>query len=843
MLCVARGIRPAPNTNTRISVTLKNALSLLAVLWLAACASTVAARDDNTDTRPSGATQLHDGFFDLLWHEDAGTLWLAIERFDEPFIYQSALARGIGSNDIGLDRGQLGSTAVVSFMRVGPKVLLMEHNLRYRAPSANPFEQQAIEESFARSVLWGFEVVRDDGEKVWVDMTVFAQRDAHGLAARLRQQGHGHFSPDGARSAVYLPRTRAFPDNTEIEAVVTFTGEPDGRILPTVVPDPTAITVHLHHSFVRLPDDNFEPLPYDPRSGFIDVDIYGGFYNYAVPIGEPTARAHARRHRLHKKDPRAQVSEPLEPIVYFVDRGAPEPVRQALIDGASWWNDAFTAAGFRDAFVVKLLPEDADPLDVRYNVIQWVHRSTRGWSYGSSVVDPRTGEIIKGHVTLGSLRVRQDYLLAEGLLSPYDARDTSPQMLEMSLARIRQLSAHEVGHTIGLEHNFAGSADDRSSVMDYPFPLIKLTGDNQIDLSDAYAVGIGRWDTRAIVWGYGDYSQNADPAAAREKALLDTYASGLRFVADLHARDVGAMHPDGNLWDNGEDAVAQLEHLMRVRDVALANFSARTVRPGRSLATIEEAFVPIYLLHRYQIQAVGKLIGGARFTYALRGDGQSALTPVPAPQQRKALGALLGTLKPDALAVPAALVDLPPRPPGFAFTAARELFTRHTGDRFDELAPAAAFTQLCLDVLLNPQRAARLTRGTHNPHQSAPQDFEPSLDWRQLLGQLMATTWHAPRRAGVQGALQRTVTQSVALRLAALANDDGADRAVRAGALITLQDLMTKLAKGKFKTPSRQWAAHDRFVLAQLERELGDPATRTAAPSATPPPGSPIGGG
>ena len=380
------------------------------------------------------AYQAFDGFIDTWWDEDTGRMLVRVEAFDTPFIYQSSLPRGVGSNDLGLDRGQLGSTKIVRFQRSGPKVLLVEDNLQYRAQSDNSDERQAIAESFARSVIWGFTDIDDDASSTIIDATAFFVRDAHGLGARLAAAGEGNYSVDESRSAIFLPRTKAFPDNTEVEAIVTLVGSATGPYLPTVVPDTTALTVHVHHSFIRLPDDNYEPLPYDPRSGVIGLRYDdGGFADYATAIGDSLVVDFGRRHRLEKKDPSAAVSEAVEPIVYYLDRGAPEPVRSALLEGARWWAQAFEAAGYKDAYRVELLPEGADPMDVRYNVIQWVHRSTRGWSYGSSVLDPRTGEILKGHVSLGSLRVRQDYLIAEGLLAPYadesvpgrDARDVA----------------------------------------------------------------------------------------------------------------------------------------------------------------------------------------------------------------------------------------------------------------------------------------------------------------------------------------------------------------------------------------------------------------------------------
>ena len=651
-----------------------------------------------------GSFQHLPGFVDLYWDEKKGRLILAIDRFGEQFLYQASLARGVGSNDIGLDRGQLGTTRVVRFERSGPKILLLEDNLDYRATSDNPDEQAAVEESFATAVVWGFEALGENDGTVYVDATDFLIRDAHGIASRLARMQEGTFKPEPSRSAIYLPNTKSFPDNSEIEAIVTFTGEATGTWLPTVTPDRQAFTVHLHHSLIRLPDEHYDPLPLDPRSGYFGRS----FQDYATPVGDPLLVNHTVRHRLQKKDPSAPMSEAVEPIVYYVDRGAPEPIRTALQEGASWWNQAFEAAGYKDAFQVKLLPQDADPMDVRYNVIQWVHRSTRGWSYGGSISDPRTGEILKGKVTLGSLRVRQDYLIAQGLLAPYDGEEKPDAMMEMALARLRQLAAHEVGHTLGIQHNMAASTQDRASVMDYPHPLIRFDENGDLDLSDAYAVGIGEWDKRVILWGYQDFPDGTDAQAARARIMADTLDAGYAYVSDADSRPVGSAHPLGNLWDNGADSIAELDKLLRVRAYALGRFSQNNIRPGEPLATLEEVLVPLYLLHRFQLIAVGKNIGGESFTYAMRGDGQVIGTPVPPDRQREAITALLDTLRPEVLRLPENVLRLiPPRPPGHP--KSRETFPSHTGAVFEPFGAAESAATLTLDVhLLDSQRCGVL---------------------------------------------------------------------------------------------------------------------------------------
>ena len=807
------------------------------VLLATIAAGLAACGNAGSGTTPGLAEQLagferQPGFVDIYWDDGAGRVLLGIRSLDEPLLYQSSLARGVGSNDLGFDRGQLGSTRVVEFKRVGRKILLVEQNLGFRALSDDADEVRAVSESFAPSVIWGFELGAERDGALVVDATDFLLRDTHGLASQLARDDEGVFAVDASRSAPYRPRSKAFPDNSELEAMVTFVGEASGSILPTVVADTGSFTVNFHHSFIRLPDDNYEPLPYDPRAGIIGLGFgYDGYLDYASDIGTPLVVAYGRRHRLEKKDPSADVSEAVEPIVYYVDRGAPEPVRSALVEGASWWNEAFEAAGYRNAFRVELMPEGADPMDVRYNVIQWVHRSTRGWSYGSSIVDPRSGEILKGHVSLGSLRVRQDYLIAEGLLAPYTGEEAPDAMLDMSLARIRQLSAHEVGHTIGMEHNFAASTQGRTSVMDYPAPLVTLDAGGNPDVSDAYAVGMGAWDLRTVLYAYQDYPDDVDANAERAGVMADTMAAGLRFVSDSDSRAVGTAHPDGNLWDNGADALLELDNLMQVRARALQQFSERNIRSGRPLATLEEVLVPIYLLHRYQLQAAGKLIGGERFNYALRGDGQRATDPVSADRQRAAIEAVTATLDPGALRVPEALLDsIPARPPGFSLT--RETFARETGKTFDAIAPARSATSLTLDVLLNPERAARMIAA------HARQPDLPGFD--EVVSSLMAATWYAAKRQGIEAEIQRATGNQVLVRLMLLANHDGTNAQVRALALDAVNGLESWLSARAARETDAGWRAHYGLARFRIERMRQDPASVEALKTVSAPPGSPI---
>jgi hypothetical protein len=768
-----------------------------------------------------------DGLFPLYWDERTGKLFLEIPAMEQEFIYFTSLPWGVGSNDIGLDRAQLGNERLVAFSRSGPRVLLIEKNTRFRGVSRDANEARGVEESFARSALFGFTVEAQDGPRVLVDATDFAVRDAHDATGALRRTQQGSYTLDRGRSAVYLQNTKAFPRNTEIEVTLTLAlapGSNAGRYVRDVTPNPDAITIRERHSLVALPEPGFHMRAADPRSSFFGIS----YQDYAQPLGGPFVQRFAARHRLQKKNPGAARSEAVKPIVYYVDNTAPEPIRSALVEGARWWNQAFEAAGFINAFQVEVLPDSIDPLDVRYNVIEYAHRATRGWSYGGAVTDPRTGEMLKGHVILGSLRARQDYLIGEGLDRPYGTgTESADRVQQMVLSRIRQLSAHEVGHTLGMAHNYIASAQGRVSVMDYPHPLITVTPAGDIDLSNAYPTGIGEWDKVAVTWGYGEFGGNE--RASLDSVLLAGRARGLTFLTDQDARPVSSAHPNTHLWDNGADATAELKRMMTVRARALARFDETVIKRGAPMATLEDVLVPVYLHHRYQLEAAIKVVGGVTYDYTMRGDGLSGPRAVPAAQQLAALNAIADVLSPTNLALPPQVISvLPPRP--FLIEPTRELFDRWTGMTFDPLAPGATIANVTFDLLLDSERAARIV---------AQQAIDPALPGfgdvlRQLRSKVFAGAAETPYHRALRELVQRSYVDHV-MQLAETA-EMPLVRAESRAALVSL--LGTELREGApgGASPARAQLAADIRAWQNGNYKPAEKKMRLTVP-----PGSPIG--
>ena len=644
----------------------------------------------------------YKGFFNFQYELKSNKIFLELDELDQDFLYINSLKTGLGSNDIGLDRGKLGKQRIVRFKRYGNKILLIQPNLKYRASSDNISERKSVEEAFAFSVIFGFEILESSSNKFKIDLTPFLLQDSNGVIDRLKNSNQGNYTIDLSKSSIDLSNTKAFPKNVEFESLLTFKGNGNGTLIRSVSPDSKLVSIIQHHSFIELPDNNYSPRKFDPRSGAIMTS----YMDYASDIDEPILKRNIIRHRLNKKNIESSYSEPVEPIIYYLDPGTPEPVKSALIDGALWWNEAFEEIGYKNAFQVKVLPEDADPMDCRYNMIQWVHRSTRGWSYGASVVDPRTGEIIKGHVSLGSLRIRQDFLIAQALMNkPYENSINNKPMLELALARIRQLSAHEIGHTLGFAHNFASSSNDRSSVMDYPHPLLDIKN-NKIDFSKAYSVGIGDWDKVSVAYSYSEFN-NKNEERQLDSIMESAYNKGLRFITDYDARSQSGAHINAHLWDNGQDIIEELDNIFSIRNLAISNFSKFNIRKGEPYSKLEDVFVPLYFMHRYQTEAAVKLIAGMNYNYSARGDNQLVVEHVNKKVQKDALKSIMNSLSAKHLAIPKKILELfPPRAYGYPRT--RESFQSKTGVSFDPLSAAETASEMSTVLLLNVERLNRL---------------------------------------------------------------------------------------------------------------------------------------
>jgi hypothetical protein len=806
-----------------------NYLFLLTLLLFSACTSFQKANDTSQELSERQKAlvnkEKYSGFINYYWDEEKGKILLEIESFDKEFLYVNYLSAGLGSNDIGLDRGQIGDSRIVKFKKIGNKVFLFQPNYQYRASTTNMAEKKSVEDAFAHSVLHAFEIVASEDWSVIVDATDFFLRDAHGVSQTLKTQREGSYQFDKSKSAFHKEGSGNFPKNTELDFWISFNGDPSGREIRSVAPDAQNITVRQHHSFVELPDEDFSPRKFDVRAGYFGT----GFKDYSVPISEDINQRYINRHRLVKTNPAQAKSEVVEPIIYYLDPGTPEPVKSALLEGGKWWNEAFEAAGYIDAFQVEMLPEDVDPLDIRYNVIQWVHRSTRGWSYGASVVDPRTGEIIKGHVSLGSLRVRQDYLIATGLLAPFADNEDSPLMEEMAVARLKQLSAHEIGHTLGLAHNYISSTNDDASVMDYPHPKIALDDKGNIDLSNAYASGIGEWDKLAIRYGYETFEK--DEEEALEAILTEGTEKGIRFISDRDARATGGAHPFAHLWDNGKDAAVELNRILEIRKIAINKLGENVIKRGEPMAKIQDVLIPIYFLHRYQAEAAVKLIGGLDYNYKVKGDNQSEMKIVAPQWQLEALNSLLNAVAPENLALPENLLQLiHPRP--LAFYDNRELLQGRTGVTFDALGAAEQASSMVFELILHPERMARLvefhSRDTKNPGAKAVLD--------RVFDGLFSTKDFTP----YQNAIQITVQHAYVMQLIkAMQNNDNSP--------LTQAELLAQLNKiDKHLESSRargndQKVAHADYLKHQIKLFKEKPTEYVVKGSINLPPGSPIG--
>ena len=610
------------------------------------------------------------------------------------------------------------------------------------------------------------------GGLLLVDATDFFIRDWSGIAEALQQNQQGNYTLSRERSSVYRPNTRNFPGNTEVDVALTFatTGRP-GQIVNTVAPDGSAFTLRQHAALLPLPDDSYRPRRADPRTGFFGPT----FRDYGQPIQGRLEQRWISRHRLERADPRDPRSAIRNPIVYYVDRGIPEPLRTATVEGARFWEQAFTQAGMPGGFRVELLPEGVDPMDARYNVVQWENRHERGWSIGGSLGDPRTGEILKAMARMDSHRARTDYNIYAALMGA----DPAAADTAFVLARVRQVTAHEIGHTLGMAHNYIASTYERGSVMDYPPPRVRLGANGEIDVSAAYASGPGVFDVWAVRWGYGIFPPEAEADSLRA-IVEDGLRRGLLFLSDADARPDFSSDPRVNLWDDAATPAEYLRHQMDVRRVAMGRFGARNVRPGEPLALLQERFAFLYFWHRSAWSSLVRTVGGMEYHNAMAGDGQPATRWVPAAAQRAALRQLLTALEPAELSIPdTVLALLGPRP--FGYGGAPELFGTRTRPAFDELGAAYSLSDLLMGWLLNRERAARLViQGERDAS---------ALSLAETIDSLAGRAFRSAPASGRAAALRRVTARALADRLIALAADREASAEVRAMAELKMGQL------------------------------------------------------
>lgn len=754
---------------------------------------------------------------------EGGRLLLGIRRFDTPFMMRASLAAGFGSSGLRLDRGAPGKVRIAEFRREGDRVVLLLRNKHFLA-TGDDDAVLAGTESFARSLLWSARPEEEAGGETLVDAGDLAAADHHGIGEALLAAGEGSYAVDQARSFPLPARSRGGEDGAWLAAVLTLAGPGQGEAVRTIAPAPESLTFVQYLHLVPLPAPLMPARRYHPGSGGYGI----GHFDHGQPAAAGTDVRVQPRFRL---EPTAN-GEVRKPVVFYVDPAIPEPVRSAVVEGGNWWRAGFAAIGLPGAYRVEVLPDGADRHDPGLNVVWWVHRAGRGWSRGAGLTDPRTGEIVTGRVLLGSQRVEQLTALAEALLAPYGQPDQAARLRaveEFTLSRMRHLAAHEIGHALGFMHNYASTLHAKPSVMDYPHPRLAVGPDGEIDVSRAYSRGLGPWDLFLVEHAYRPFPAGEEEellAGLRRRAMDE----GLAYVTDADGHSPDAAHPDGVPWTMPGDALTGLDDVLEVRRVALSRFSAAVLPPGRQAGDLEERLALLYLLHRHQVTAVARLIGGARYAYAQAGDGNAGTRPVAGADQQAALARLSELLKAEHLALPAAVLDTL-TPPAIRYGRTSEYLDSGAGLVFDPLSAAEAGAALVAGQVLGP---ARLNRAAW---QHAVDASVPAVP--EIIDALLDVTWrrpHEPAAAVPGGAAVQRAANWVLLRYLLEALQGNALHAqVRADVRQALRALARWLRlPGPGNRGDREEAA------ALIDGYLADPAGTRLDPLPRLPPGAPL---